>query len=66
MQRRTEEFPVADHFKGAGHTMADLTVAVIDQLYSHNACLRKSTGKQVDQNPEDFTSFGMNLRVDSL
>ena len=45
--RRTEESPVAEHFNGAGHTLAELTVVAIDQLYSHD----------VDQDPEDFTSF---------
>ena len=41
MQRRTEEFPVAEHFNGEGHTLTDLTVVAIDQLYSHDTCLRK-------------------------
>ena len=40
-QRKTEVFPVAEHFNGEGHTLPDLTVMVIDQLYSHNTCLRK-------------------------
>ena len=40
-QRKIEESPVADHFNDAGHTLADLTVVPIDQLYSHDACLSK-------------------------
>ena len=34
--RRTEESPVAEHFNGEGHTLADMTVVAIDQLYSHD------------------------------
>ena len=30
--RRTEESPVAEHFNGEGHTLADMTVVAIDQL----------------------------------
>ena len=55
-QRRIEESPVVEHFNGEGHILADMTVMVIDQLYSHGSCLRKM-GKQVDQNPGDLTSF---------
>ena len=29
--RRTEESPVAEHFDGDGHTLADATVMVIDK-----------------------------------
>ena len=55
--RKTEESPVAEHFSGQGRTLADRTVEEINQLYSHDPCLRKITGKQVDQNAGDFTSF---------
>ena len=41
MQRRTEESPLAEHFHDEGHTLADLSVMAIDQLYSHDPCLRK-------------------------
>ena len=36
IQRRTEESPVAEHFNGEGHTLADMTVMAIDQLYGHD------------------------------
>ena len=38
--RRTKESPVAEHFKGEGHTLLDMTVVVIVQIYSHDPCLR--------------------------
>ena len=65
-QRRTEESPVAEHFNGTGHTLADLTVVVIDQLYSHNACLRKIPVSRWIRTQGTSHPFGMNLRVDSL
>ena len=40
-QRKTEDFPVSEHFNGEGHTLANMTVVAIDQLYSCNSCLRK-------------------------
>ena len=52
LYRRTEEFPVTEHFNGEGHTVVYISPQI--------------TGKQVDQNPWDLTSFRMNLRVDSL
>ena len=39
--KRTEESPVAEHFNDEGHTIVDMTVVVIDQLYSHDPCLCK-------------------------
>ena len=45
-QRRTEESPVAEHFNGERHTLADLTVVAIDQLYSHDSRLRKIRGSR--------------------
>ena len=41
MQRRTEESLVADHFNGEAHTLADMTVVAIGQLYSYHSCLPK-------------------------
>ena len=65
-QRRTEESPVAEHFNGAGHTLVDLTVVEIDQLYSHNACLCKIWESRWITTLGTSHPFGMNLRVDSL
>ena len=65
-QRRTKESPVAEHFNGAGHTLADLTVVVIDQLYSHDACLCKIQESRWIRTLGTSHPFGMNLRVDSL
>ena len=64
--RRTEESPVAEHFNGAGHTLADLTVVAIDQLHSHDACLRKIRESRWIRTLGTSYPFGMNLRVDSL
>ena len=65
-QRRTEESPVAEHFNGAGHTLADLTVVVIDQLYSHDACLHKIRESRWIRTLGTSHPFGVNLRMDSL
>ena len=35
-QKRTEESPVVQLFNGEVHTLADMTVVAIDQLYSHD------------------------------
>ena len=56
-QRRTEESPVAEHVNTARHTLADMTVVAIDQLYSHNTCFCEHTRKQVNQDPGNLTSF---------
>ena len=65
-QRRTEESPVAKHFNSAGHTLADLTVVAIDQLHSHDACLRKIRESRWIRTLGTSHPFGMNLREDSL
>ena len=41
MHRRTEESPVAEQFSGKGHTLVDMTIVAIDQIHSHDPCLRK-------------------------
>ena len=39
-------------------TQADMAVVVIDQIQSHDSCLRITGAKQVDQNPGDLIPFG--------
>ena len=65
-QRRTEESPVAEHFYGAGHTLADLTVVAIDQLHSHDTGLCKIWESRWIRTLGNSQPFGMNLRGDSL
>ena len=65
-QRRTEKSPVAEHFNGEGHTLVDMTVVAIDQLYSHDSCLRKIRESRWIRTLGTSHPFGMNLRVDSL
>ena len=38
---RADESLVVEHFTGDRHTQVDMVVWVIDQLYSHDPCLRK-------------------------
>ena len=41
MHMRTEDSPVAAHFNIDAHSQADMTVMVINQVHSHDSCLRK-------------------------
>ena len=65
-QRRTEESPVAEHFNNEGHTLADKTVVVIDQLYSHHSCHSKTLESRWIRILGTSHPFGMKIRVDSL
>ena len=53
------------NFNDDGHTLVDMTVMAINKIHSHAPCLRQNTGREVDLDPGDLISFGMNLRVDS-
>ena len=64
--RRTEESPVAEHFNSDGHTLSDMTVVVIDQIYRHDPCLRKIRESRWIRTLGTSYPSGMNLRVDSL
>ena len=64
--RRTEESPVAEHFNGEGHALSDMTVVAIDQIYSHDPCLRKIRESRWIRTLGTSYPSGMNLRVDSL
>ena len=65
-QSRTEESPVAEHFNSEGHTLADMTVVAIDQLYSHDSCLCKIRESRWIRTLWTSHPFGINFRVDSL
>ena len=57
-QRRTEQSQaMAEHFNGAGHALADLSVVAIDQLYSHDAYFRKIWENRWIRTLGRFTSF---------
>ena len=58
--------PVAEHFTVKGHTLADMTVVVIDQLYSHDPCLRQVRESRCIRTLGTSHLFGTNLRVDSV
>ena len=64
--RRTDESPVAEHFNNGAHSLADMTVMVIDAVYSHDSCLRKIRESRWIRTLKTSIPLGMNLRVDSL
>ena len=67
MHRRTDESLVAEHFNNGPHSQADKTVMVIDQVHSHDSCLRnKIRESRWIRNLGTSSLLGMNLRVDSL
>ena len=59
------ELPVAKHFNGDGHTLADMTAVAMDQIHSHNQCLRKVRESRWIRTLGTWHPSGMNLRVDS-
>ena len=65
-QSRTEESPVAEYFNSEGHTLADMTVVAIDQLYSHDSCLRKIRESRWIRTLGTSHPYGINFRVYSL
>ena len=58
MHGKTKESPVAEHFNGEGHTLANLTVVAIYKNIQPRLTSPQDTGKQVDQDPGDVISFG--------
>ena len=64
--RRTDESPVAQHFNGDAHSLADMAVMVIDQMRSRDPCLRKIRESRWIRTLGTSYPSGMNLRVDSL
>ena len=63
-QWRNEQSPVAEKFNGLGNTLADVTVMAIDQLYSHDSCLRKIRESKWIRTLGTSYPFWTNLRVD--
>ena len=51
------------HFNHGTHSLAGMTVMVIDLVSRHDSCLRKS-GEQMDQDPGNFVSLRKSDRVD--
>ena len=51
VHRRTGQSPVAEHFSGDGHSQADMAIMVIDQIQSHDPCLRKIRESRLIRTP---------------
>ena len=66
MHRRTEDSPMAVHFNSNAHSQADMALMVIDQVHSHDPCLRKIQESRWIHTLGTSYPLGMNLRVDSL
>ena len=64
--KRTKESPLAEHFNGIAHSQVDTRVMVIDQLWNHDRCLRKTRESRWIRTLGTTHPLGMNLRVDSL
>ena len=63
---KTEKSPVAEHFSGEGHTLADVTSVAINEIYSHDSCLRKIHESRRIRTLGSSHSSGINLMVNSL
>ena len=66
LHHRTNESPVAAHFNSTLHTVEDLTIMVIDQLFDQDPTLRKLRESRWIRALGTSFPRGMNLRVDSL
>ena len=64
--RTTEDSPVAAHFNHSTHSLADMTVMVIDLFTSHDPCLRKIRERRWIRTLGTLFPSRMNLRVDNL
>ena len=64
--RNKEESHVALHFNVEGHTLADMTVAAIDIMHSHDSCLLKIWESRCIRTMGTSYPLGTNIRVDSL
>ena len=64
--RRTEESLVGDHFNDDGHSLANMTVEVIDQIHIRDPYPRKIWESRWIRTLGTSFALGMNLRVDSL
>ena len=63
---KTEEKPVAAHFNFPGHSVEDMQVMVIDQLWKRDTTLRKTRESKWISTLETYQPKGMNLRRDRL
>ena len=66
MHQRTEVSPVANHFNGSRHSIADMMVIVINQVRSCDPCLHKIKESRWMRTLMTSHPTGINLRVDSL
>ena len=64
--KNTEEKPVAAHFNFPGHSVEDMQVMVIDQLWKRDTTLRKIRESKWISTLETYQPKGMNLRRDRL
>ena len=64
--RRTDESPVAEHFNSDAHLESDMTIMVIELVFSRNPCLRKIREGRWIRTLGTSSPSGMNLRVDNL
>ena len=65
LQGRTEVSPVATHFNIESHSQADMIFMVIDQVYTHDPCLRKTWESRWIRTLRTSSLLGMNLWVNS-
>ena len=65
-QGRVKESPVAAHFTGSGHSEADLSVLVIDRLWTDDTIRRKNRESRWIRALGTLWPRGMNLRSDAL
>ena len=64
--RRTDVSHVAEHFNSSAHSVADMTVMVIEISPSRDPCLQKVKEGRLIRTLETSFPSGMNLRVDCL
>ena len=64
--RRTNEFPVSKHFNIRPHTLADMSVMVIERARSQDPCLSRIRESRWIRTLGTSFPLGMNLREDSL
>ena len=63
---RIEESPVAAHFRSDGHSESDLSVCVIDRLWTEDTIRRKNRESRWIRTLGTLSPRGMNLRSDAL
>ena len=63
---RIDIFPVAAHFTSEGHTVADLSVMIIDKCWKEDTILRKIRECRWIRTLKTSWPLGMNLRIDGL